>query len=162
MLFRSYRDALRHRDLRLLVAAFLVDQIGSWSYVIVISVYVWDRTHSTLWLGALGICRWGPGLLLASFGGVLADRYQRVTVMIVSALTSAALMAGMAVVGMAMATAATGRPRPRNPARPPRSRSKPGAVRPATMRWRRTPTRSRIAGRRWRMPTSPRWARRAG
>ena len=93
-----YRDALRHRDLRLLVAAFLVDQVGSWSYAIVISVYVWDRTHSTLWLGALGICRWGPGVLLASFGGVLADRYQRVTVMIVSALTSAALMAGMAVV----------------------------------------------------------------
>ena len=93
-----YRDALRQRDLRLLIAAFLVDQVGSWSYVIVISVYVWDRTHSTLWLAALGICRWGPGVLLASFGGVLADRYQRVTVMIVSALTSAALMTAMAVV----------------------------------------------------------------
>ena len=93
-----YRDALRHRDLRLLVAAFLVDQVGSWSYLIVISVYVWDRTHSTVWLAALGICRWGPGVLLASFGGVLADRYQRVTVMIVSALTSAALMTAMAVV----------------------------------------------------------------
>ena len=36
-------------------------------------------------------------MLLASFGGVLADRYQRVTVMIVSALTSAALMTAMAV-----------------------------------------------------------------
>ena len=93
-----YRDALRHRDLRLLMAAFLVDQVGSWSYLIVISVYVWDRTHSTVWLAALGICRWGPGVLLASFGGVLADRYQRVTVMIVSALTSAALMTAMAVV----------------------------------------------------------------
>ena len=46
--------------MRLLIAAFLVDQVGSWSYVIVISVYVWDRTHSTLWLAALGICRWGP------------------------------------------------------------------------------------------------------
>ena len=93
-----YRDALRHRDLRLLITAFLVDQVGSWSYAVVISVYVWDRTHSTVWLAALGICRWGPGVLLASFGGVLADRYQRVTVMIVSALTSAALMTAMAVV----------------------------------------------------------------
>src|SRR6516162_5574920 len=60
-----YRDALRHRDLRLLVAAFLVDQAGTWSYAIVISVYVWARTHSTVWLAALGICRWGPGVLLA-------------------------------------------------------------------------------------------------
>jgi predicted MFS family arabinose efflux permease len=93
-----YRDALRHRDLRLLIAAFLVDQIGSWSYAVVISVYVFERTHSTLWLAALGICRWGPGLLLASFGGVIADRYQRVTVMVVSALTSTALMTGLAIV----------------------------------------------------------------
>jgi predicted MFS family arabinose efflux permease len=93
-----YRDALRHRDLRLLIASFLVDQVGSWSYVVVISVYVFDRTHSTLWLAALGVCRWGPGLVLASYGGVLADRYQRVTVLITSALASAALMTGMAVV----------------------------------------------------------------
>ena len=93
-----YRDALRHRDLRLLIVAFLVDQIGSWSYIVVLSVYVFDRTHSTQWLAATAVSRWGPSLLLASYGGVLADRYQRVTVMVVSALASAALMAGMAVV----------------------------------------------------------------
>lgn len=93
-----YRDALRHRDLRLLIASFLIDQIGSWSYLVVIGVYVFDRTHSTQWLAALAVCRWGPGLLLASYGGVLADRYQRVTVLIVSSLVSAALMSGMAVV----------------------------------------------------------------
>ena len=93
-----YRDALRHRDLRLLIASFLVDQIGSWSYIIVISVYIFDRTHSTQWLAANAVCRWGPSLLLASYGGVLADRYQRTTVMAVSALASAVLMAGMAVV----------------------------------------------------------------
>src|SRR5580698_7021226 len=93
-----FRDALRHRDLRLLIGAFLVDQIGSWSYIVVISVYLFDRTHSTEWLAALGICRWGPGLLLASYGGVIADRYERVTILIVSALASAAVMAAMAVV----------------------------------------------------------------
>jgi MFS family permease len=93
-----YRDALRHRDLRLLIAAFLVDEIGSWSYIIVISVYIFDRTHSTQWLAANAACRWGPGLLLASYGGVLADRYRRTTVMIASALASAVLMTGMAVV----------------------------------------------------------------
>ena len=93
-----YRDALGHRDLRLLIAAFLVDQIGSWSFVVVISVYIFDRTHSTQWLAAAGVCRWAPGLLLASYGGVIADRYERVTVLIVSSLASAVLMAGMAVV----------------------------------------------------------------
>src|SRR5271163_1398508 len=92
-----YRDALRHRDLRVLIAAFLVDQIGSWSYIVVISVYIFDRTHSTQWLAANAACRWGPSLLLASYGGVLADRYQRTTVMVISALASAVLMTGMAV-----------------------------------------------------------------
>ena len=63
-----------------------------------ISVYIFDRTHSTQWLAAFGVCRWAPGLLLASYGGVIADRYQRTTVMIVSSLASAVLMIGMAVV----------------------------------------------------------------
>lgn len=76
----------------------MVDQVGSWSCFVVISVYVFDRTHSTQWLAVLGICRWGPGLLLASYGGVLADRYERVTVLIISALASAVIMTGMAVV----------------------------------------------------------------
>jgi MFS family permease len=92
-----YRDALRHRDMRLLVGTFLVDQVGSWSFVVVILVYVFDRTHSTQWLAATGICRWAPGLLLTSYGGVIADRYRRTTVMIVSAAASAVIMAGMAI-----------------------------------------------------------------
>lgn len=92
-----YRDALRHRDMRLLVGTFLVDQIGSWSFVVVILVYIFDRTHSTQWLAVTGICRWAPGLVLTSFGGVIADRYQRTTVMIVSALASAVVMAGLAI-----------------------------------------------------------------
>lgn len=93
-----YRDALRHRDLRLLITAFVIDQVGSWSYVVVMSVYVFERTHSTQWLAVLGVCRWAPGLLLASYAGVIADRYQRVTVLIVSALAAAVIMTGMAVV----------------------------------------------------------------
>jgi MFS family permease len=101
-----YRDALRHRDLRLLIATFLVDQVGSWSYIVVISVYIFDRTHSTQWLAANAACRWAPSLLVASYGGVLADRYQRTTVMMVSALASAILMAGIAAVVMAGAPVA--------------------------------------------------------
>jgi MFS family permease len=83
--------------MRLLIGTFLVDQVGSWSYVVVILVYIFDRTHSTQWLAATGICRWAPGLLLTSYGGVIADRYQRTIVMIVSATASAVIMTGMAV-----------------------------------------------------------------
>jgi len=83
--------------MRILIASFLVDQIGSWSFVVVIAVYVFDRTHSTQWLAVLGICRWAPGLLLASYGGVIADRYERVMILITSSLVSAVLMAGIAI-----------------------------------------------------------------
>ncbi len=83
--------------MRILIASFLIDQVGSWSFVVVIAVYIFDRTHSTQWLAVLGICRWAPGLLLASYGGVIADRYERVTILITSSLVSAVLMAGIAV-----------------------------------------------------------------
>ena len=92
-----YRDALRHRDMRIQAGTFVLDQIGRWSYVVVILVYIFDRTHSTQWLAATAVCRWAPGLLLGSYGGVIADRYQRTTVMIVSALASAVIMTGMAI-----------------------------------------------------------------
>src|SRR6185437_671815 len=48
-------------------------------------------------LAVLGICRWAPGLLLASYGGVIADRYERVMILITSSLVSAVLMAGIAI-----------------------------------------------------------------
>ena len=92
-----YRDALRHRDMRIQAGTFVLDQIGRWSYVVVILVYIFDRTHSTQWLAATAVCRWAPGLLLGSYGGVIADRYQRTTVVIVSALASAVIMTGMAI-----------------------------------------------------------------
>ena len=92
-----YREVLRVRDFRLLVISFIVDQLGSWSYSVVIAVYVFERTHSTFDLAVLSACRWIPGLLLSGSAGVVADRYERTRVMLVSALSSAVVMAGIAV-----------------------------------------------------------------
>jgi MFS family permease len=88
---------LRVRDFRLLVVSFIVDQIGSWSYAVVIAVYVFERTNSTFDIAVLTACRWIPGLLLSGYAGVIADRYERTRVMLVSALSSAVVMAGIAV-----------------------------------------------------------------
>jgi len=93
-----FRDALRVRDFRLLVTAFIVDALGSWAYSVVLAVYVFDRTHSTQWLAAVGTSRWLVGLVVSSYAGVIADRYERTRVMIVSALSSAAVMVVMAAV----------------------------------------------------------------
>ena len=94
----KFRDALRHRDLRVLVDAFVIDGLGSWAYLTVLLVYIFDRTHSTTWIALANLCRWGPALVLAPYAGVIADRFQRTTVMITSALLSCAAMVGLAMV----------------------------------------------------------------
>src|SRR5436190_7127307 len=93
-----FRDALKARDLRLLATSFVIDGLGSWAYLTVIIVYVFERTGSTTWIALVTASRWVPALLLASYGGVLADRYERTRLMITSALLSFAAMAGLALV----------------------------------------------------------------
>ena len=92
-----YRDALRSRDLRLLFTAFVIDALGGWAASVVLVVYVFDRTGSTVWLALMSGARWLPGLLLGSVGGVIADRYERTRVMIGSALAQFAVAAVMVV-----------------------------------------------------------------
>ncbi len=72
-----YRDALRQRDFALFATSALIDEVGSWSYSVVIAVDVYDRTHSTVWLAGLSASRWIIGLLLSGYAGVIADRYER-------------------------------------------------------------------------------------
>jgi MFS family permease len=93
-----FRDALRVRDFRLLIGAFAIDAMGSWAYSVVLAVYVFDRTHSTQWLAAVGASRWITGLVVGSYAGVIADRFERTRVMVVSAVASAVVMAMIAIV----------------------------------------------------------------
>jgi MFS family permease len=91
-----YRDVLRQRDFVLLAVGSLIDQIGSWSYSVVLAVEVYHRTHSTIWLAGLSGSRWGVGLLLSGYAGVIADRYERTRLMLSSALASGLVMIAMA------------------------------------------------------------------
>ena len=93
-----YRDVLRVRDFRLLVIAFLVDQVGGWAYNVVLIVWVFDRTHSPTWIAAATASGWVPRMLISPYAGVLADRYERTNVMLASALCSFLTMTGVALV----------------------------------------------------------------
>src|ERR1700722_182332 len=114
-----YRDALRHRDFRVILTSFLIDQIGSWAYNVVLIVYVYDRTGSATWIAAATAAGWIPRILCSACAGVLADRFERTRTLLVSALLGLALMAAIAVVvavndpllallALAAATAAVG------------------------------------------------------
>src|SRR5437867_1367202 len=85
--------ALRHRDFRLLVAGMVISQTGDWLYNVALLIFVLDRTHSGAWVAAAGIVRLVPYVVFGTFGGVIADRYDRKTVMIVSDLARAGIMA---------------------------------------------------------------------
>jgi MFS family permease len=95
---RRYAGAFGHRDYRLLVLAFLIDSSGSWASSVVVAVYLFDRTGSVTWLAAIAAARWIPGLLIGPFAGVLADRYDRRTVMAISATASGIVAVGYCVV----------------------------------------------------------------
>ena len=89
----ALRAALRHRDFRLLVGSQAISATGDWLYGVALLVYVYDRTHSATWLAAASILRFLPYVLLSTFGGVLADRYDRRRLMITIDAARGILMA---------------------------------------------------------------------
>lgn len=92
-----FRDALGHRDFRVMISSFLVDAIGSWAYSVVLAVYLYERTGSTTVLALAAASRWIPAVLVSAYASVLADRYERTRVMRASAAASACVMLLLAV-----------------------------------------------------------------
>lgn len=102
--FARYRSVLSRRDVRRLFIALVVSATGSWAYNTVLLAYVYERTHSLGWVGAAGIVRFVPQLVFSTYGGVVAERFERIRLMVSSDTLCAVWQAGLAVV------AATGAP----------------------------------------------------
>jgi predicted MFS family arabinose efflux permease len=98
-----FRVALRTRNLRLLLTGLFASQAGDWLYNLALLAYVYDRTHSSTWVGLTTAARIVPEVVLGSFGGVLADRLDRRTLMLVSDVVRALVMAGLALAAVAQA-----------------------------------------------------------
>src|SRR4028118_119819 len=87
----------KHRDFRFLMAAFTGSATGSWAYNVALVVYVFDETGSAAWVGASTIVRFVPALLFSPYGGVIAERYERVRLMTVIDLAATEAMAAPGV-----------------------------------------------------------------
>src|SRR5881398_3123264 len=74
--------ALRHRNFRLFWFGQLLSLIGTWMQSIGQAWLVLELTHSSLLLGVVGAFQFLPVLLFTLFGGVLADRWARRTVLL--------------------------------------------------------------------------------
>ena len=100
------RGALQRRDVKLLMTGFSVSSAGDWLYSIALTVFVYDRTGSALWVGVAGILRLAPYIVFSPFAGVLGDRYDKRTVMLGSDASRTGLMLIMAVVATTDASVA--------------------------------------------------------
>ena len=92
---------LRHRDFRLLITSFFISFAGSWAYNVALAVYVYDQTGSAAWVGAATVGRFVPSLLLGAYGGVLAERFERVRLMVSLDWISTGLMLALALLAAA-------------------------------------------------------------
>ncbi len=91
---------LRHRNYRLLWSGLIVSNTGGWMQFTALGYLMDDLTRAPIYLGLLGVTQAVPRLLFAFLGGVMADRVDRRSVLLVtnviamaSALTLAVLTA---------------------------------------------------------------------
>ncbi len=82
----------------MLIAATAASQVGDWLYNAALLGYVYNATHSAAWVAVATICRLLPFVVLGPFGGAVADRYPRRTVLVVGCLVRLALMIVLAAV----------------------------------------------------------------
>lgn len=102
----SYRNVLRIPDFRRLVVGAGASQIGDWLYNVALLVYVFQATQSAAWVSAATLGRLLPYVVLAPIGGLVADRFERLTVLVASDVARALLMSLLALAVLAEAPVA--------------------------------------------------------
>jgi MFS family permease len=94
----GYRAVLHARDFRLLLSALTISKFGSWAYNVALAVFVYQATRSPAWVAGATLSRLFTALLLSPYAGVVAERYERVRLMVGSDLAASACMAMLATV----------------------------------------------------------------
>jgi MFS family permease len=102
--------------LRRLFWATLISSTGTWLALVALAIDIFDRTHSSVWVGALFVTETLPIALLGFFLGPILDRLPRRSVMIASDLFRAVVFLALvlapnawAIIGLAtLAGIATG------------------------------------------------------
>jgi MFS family permease len=92
--------ALRHRNYRLFFGGQTVSLVGTWVTRIATSWLVYRLTGSELLLGITGFAGQIPLLLLAPFGGVLVDRWNRHRMLVITQILSALQSLALAVLAL--------------------------------------------------------------
>ena len=97
-LLRTYRDLFRRNPaLGRLLAGEFISGIGDWLYLVAILVVVYAESNSPVLLGVIGAARILPYVLLSVPAGMVADRFDRRMVLLVTDVARGLIMIGLAV-----------------------------------------------------------------
>ena len=76
--------ALRHRNYRLFLTGQIISTIGTWMQSVAMPWLALQLTHNALLVGLVLAAQFTPVLLGSQLGGVVADRYRKRTVLLVT------------------------------------------------------------------------------
>lgn len=96
----GYRSLFLNRDYRLLFSGLTISMSGSWAYNVALVVFVFNATHSPAWVAAASMTRFLTALVASPFGGLIADRIERVRLMVTLDALALALQTALAVVAV--------------------------------------------------------------
>src|SRR5439155_8333603 len=97
---------LRHRRFALLWTGAFVSNIGTWMETVGVGILVTSHTGKAGWAGLVAAAAFVPTALLAPFGGAIADRFPRRTVLVTTTLLQTSFAGSLTLL------AATGTPSP--------------------------------------------------
>ncbi|CAN5784351.1 hypothetical protein BH24CHL5_BH24CHL5_07170 [soil metagenome] len=88
----AYRRVLGNRDLARLLIGEFVSSVGDWLYLVALLVLVWNESGDPLTLGIIGAARIVPYILLSIPAGIVADRFDRRLVLLVTDIARGLIM----------------------------------------------------------------------
>jgi MFS family permease len=94
--FAAYRRLLRNGPLVRLLGGEFVSSIGDWLYLVALLVLVYQSSSDPLLLGIVGAARVLPYVILSIPAGIVADRFDRRLVLLVTDVARGAIMLGLA------------------------------------------------------------------
>ena len=75
-----------------------MSSVGTWAYNVALYVYVFEATGSPTWTAATSVGRFVPALIMSSYSGIVAERFERRRLLIALDLAYAVMMVSLAVV----------------------------------------------------------------
>ncbi len=104
---RAYRLLLRNRPLARLLGGEFISAIGDWLYLVAILILVYEVSRDPVVLGIVGATRILPYVFLSIPAGILADRFDRRLILLVTDVARGLLMLVMAALVAANAPIVT-------------------------------------------------------